>query len=94
MVLLAIKSLLLFCFLYRSPIRLLGRKLNDISMRVFVPAHRSDSEHGEPEIALRVFRGDLIEQVAFPGDVVVDVHETDDNVNDPYHKEDNPVRVA
>ena len=56
--------------------------------------HRPNAECRKPEIALLDFWGDLEEQIAFPRDVVVDVHDADDCVQDPDDEEDDPVGLA
>lgn len=56
--------------------------------------HGPNAQRGQPESALMNLRRDLIQQVAFPGDVVVDVHDTDYRVEDPDDQENNPVGGA
>ena len=56
--------------------------------------HRPNPQRGQPEIAQVHFRSDFIQQVAFPGDVVVDVHDAHDRVEDPDDQEDDPIRRA
>ena len=63
-------------------------------MRMLVAAHRSDAKYSQPEVTLLVLWCNLIQEVAFPCDVVVDVHETHDDIHDPDHEIDDPVRRA
>ncbi len=58
------------------------------------PDRGPDAQYCQPEVALRNIRRDLIEQVAFPADVVVHIHDADHNVHNPDHKEDDPICLA
>ena len=63
-------------------------------MPVFCSAHRLKAQHGQPKIALTILWRNLIEQLALPADVVVDVHNADHDVQDPDHKVDDPISLA
>lgn len=63
-------------------------------MQIPFPDHEPNAQNREPEIALGYFWSNLIKQVTFPSDVVVDIHDADDRVRNPDHQPDNPVSLA
>lgn len=58
------------------------------------PADVLDPQNTQPEIALTIIRRNLPQQLALPADVVVNIHDANDNSEDPHDEENDPVSRA